>query len=112
MSLPFAESVVLTAYKSQGRDEYNKPVTSYYPPKTINGVGITTTDTVDVKNGTVQRADVDYRLYMPAGVKLDSRDKLTVRGHPCTINGIAEPERNMFTGTTYRTEVKVKRTDG
>lgn len=107
------ESVGYEEYaENLGYDEYNRKKSGYKPVVEIKDVGVDTPTSEDIENGMVEKAEADYRLYLPAGTTYDSRDRFIVRGHKCLVIGVGDAVKNFFTGSMFPTEVHVRRNDG
>lgn len=107
----YGETVEHLAYKSGGVDDNGFKVPAGYTATTVNGVGVDIASTSEPLDGTVERADVDLVLFLPPGFQCDSKDRFRVRGKEYRVIGIGEKLPNFFTGSIFRTEVKVKRYD-
>lgn len=110
--LAAGESVEHLKWLGQSRDKDGYKTSSYADPVTIDGVGVDIGATDEPLDGTVQRSDVDLTLFLPPGTVVGSRDKFVVRGETYEAVGIGERLPNFFTGLVFRTEVKVKRSNG
>ena len=108
----YGETVELQRYRSAGvgADGFKTPAS--YESETIPNVGVDIAVTDESGDGTVQRADVDLVLFLPPGTRCDSKDRFIVRGKKYEVVGVGEPLPNFFTGSLFRTEVKVKRFNG
>lgn len=97
------------------RDERNahgqlRPVFS--DPEDVHGVGVDVPSTTEPEDGLNQRQVSDVKIFLPPGESVDRRDKIELRGAEYEVVGDAQPLRNFFTGTTFPTEVDLKRVTG
>lgn len=108
----FGEPVEHLRYRPQGVSADGFKIPASFDAVTLKNVGVDIAVTSEPSDGTVQRADVDLVLFLPAGTRCDSKDRFKVRGKEYTVVGVGEPLPNFFTGAVFRTEVKVKRFNG
>lgn len=110
----FGETVAHLKYREGGVDEDGFKVPGGYTSTTIYGVGVDVPppDMSEVRDGTVQRANVDLVLFLPPGFQCDSKDRFKVRGEEYEAVSVGEKQPNFFTGAMFRTEVAVKRFNG
>lgn len=48
-------------------------------------------------------------LYTAPGTSISAKDKITIHGTTYQVVGVSPPITNFFTGTTFYTEVKIRR---
>lgn len=111
VSMPFGETVTHLKYGATGKDAYNK-VTYGYTPVEIEGVGVDVSSAQESLDGTVNRSEVDLTIFLPAGTSYDSKDRFKVRGATYEVVGPSTYIKNFFTGSMFKTEVKLKRFTG
>lgn len=111
-ALAAGETVMHRAYVGMVRDSHGNAVPQYAPPVAVAGVGVDVPDAQEPRDGASQRQIVDAVLFFPPGFYCGRKDLLTVRGEEYGVEGNAPPISNFFTGTMFRTEVKVRRING
>lgn len=111
LTMPFGETVTHLKYGATGKDAYGK-ATYGYTHSDIEGVGVDVTSAQEARDGTVSRADVDLTIFLPAGSEYGSRDRFKVRGETYEVVGPSTYIQNFFTGSMFKTEVKLKRFTG
>lgn len=108
----FGETVEHLTYRKGGVDDNGFKTPAGYDSTSITNVGVDAGASNEVIDGTVQRSDVDLILFLPPGFQCDSKDRFRVRGKEYEVVGVGEKLPNFFTGSLFRTEVKVKRYNG
>lgn len=58
------------------------------------------------------RLDIDFTLYGPSGWDIKPVDEVTVRGHRCTVEGLAGDWSSPYTGRQPGSVVEVRRVAG
>jgi len=65
-----------------------------------------------VEPTTVGASETDIytqTLYAAPGTSINAKDKITINGTTYQVVGVSPPITNFFTGTTFYTEVKIRR---
>lgn len=65
-----------------------------------------------VEPTTVGASETDIytqTLYTAPGTSINAKDKITINGTTYQVVGVSPPITNFFTGTTFHTEVKIRR---
>lgn len=112
LHVAYGSTVIHHVYRNGSKDRYGKPTPGFAPPVDLPGVGVDAPQSADVLAGTTQRAEVELVLFVPPGVQVSSRDEFTVAGNRYSVVGVAPPITNFFTGTSFYTEVSLRRTNG
>lgn len=110
--LQHGETVQHLAYTGQARDAHGNVKPTYAPPVAIHGVGVDIPDVDEPRDAASQRQIVDHVLFLPPGFTCSRKDKFIVRGDEYQVEGHAPTVPNFFTGTMFRTEVKVRAISG
>ncbi|ALE05512.1 hypothetical protein AL755_08515 [Arthrobacter sp. ERGS1:01] len=112
LGLAGGETVLHRAYVGVVRDSHGNAIAQYAAAVPIPGVGVDVPDAQEPRDGASQRQTTDAVLFFPPGFNCGRRDLFTIRGEEYGVEGNAPPISNFFTGTLFRTEVKVRRVDG
>ena len=97
------------------RDERNahgqlRPVFS--DPEDVHGVGVEVPSAIEPRDGIANRQIADLVIFLPPRMTVTKRDTITVRGEDYEVEGDTAPTINFFTGSTFPTEVNLKRVTG
>lgn len=103
------ETVTHRKYVPGGKDDYGYTKPASWIDTNIEHVGVDIGATYEPRTGTVQRTTSDLTLFLPPGFVCDARDRFMVRGLEYQVEGAVSQIKNMFTGTSFRTEVLLRR---
>lgn len=110
--LNHGETVTHAAWIENSYNAHGQPRAVYAEPVDVPGVGVDVPSPTEPRDGGSERQVTDLVLFMPAGYEVDRRDKFYIRGKEYTVEGDGTKISNFFTGTVFRTEVKVRRVVG
>lgn len=105
----FGETVTHLPYLGVVKDTDGHRHTRYADPVEVPNVGIDIDTTPDEpRDGASNQLDQAIMLFLPPGFVCDSKDLFIIRGKKYEAVGPGIPLTNMFTGSVYNTEVRVR----
>lgn len=112
MSFLHGETITITRWSHDERNAHGQLTPVFDDPVEISNVGVDVPSNVEPEDGIAQRQVSDVKIFLPPGESVDRRDKIELRDAEYEVVGDAQPLRSFFTGTTFPTEVDLKRVTG
>lgn len=105
------ETVTQHAYTGSTKNAHNRE-TPVYQDVPVENVGVDVPDASEPRDPSTNRQVVALVIFVPANITVSGRDQFTVRGNRYGVEGDPGGVRNFFTGTTFPTEVKLRKVTG
>lgn len=99
-------------YLRTDTNAHGQTVLIYGPDVEVANVGIDVPQANEPRNQISERELVNQVIFLPPGYSIDHRDQFTVFGQRFGVEGYAPPITNMFTGSIFFTEVKLRKVTG
>lgn len=112
MGFGAGETVFHLPFLGQVKDADGHRKDTWGAPAPVPDTGVDVPGVTEPRDGLAVVSEIDLVLFAPPGFTCGQRDRFEVRGKTYEVEGVTEPITNFFTGTAFRTEVKLRRFNG